>query len=67
MDIYIFTIPNSKEAYNSIIRKFISSYRCTSKEKETNDGLVFYLEFTTESLCDKFKTELASKFPNIYM
>ncbi|WP_197056111.1 hypothetical protein [Flavobacterium gilvum] len=62
----MFTIPDSKEKYNSEIKRLVISYQCYFEETPTKDGLVFSIEFPTISLRIKFKEELALKFPFLY-
>lgn len=66
MDIFTFTLPESKEKYNSEIKKLVISYKCLYKEFPTKDGLVFSIEFPTDSLRIQFKEDLALKFPFLY-
>ena len=66
MDNFTFTIPESKEKYNSEIQKLVISFGCLFEEIPTKDGLVFSIEFPTISLKVKFKQELALKFPSLY-
>ena len=66
MNNYSFTIPDSKERFNSEIKKLVLSYQEPFEEIPTKDGLVFSIEFSTDSQRIKFKQDLYAKFPYLY-